>query len=26
MLTDYPTLSQQVWRANKSQPDVAAER
>jgi glycerophosphoryl diester phosphodiesterase len=26
MLTDYPTLSQQVWRANKSEPDVTAER
>ena len=26
MLTDYPTLSQQVWRANKSEPDVTAKR
>jgi glycerophosphoryl diester phosphodiesterase len=26
MLTDYPTLSQQVWRANKSQPDETAEK
>ena len=26
MLTDYPTLSQQVWRANKSQPNEKAEK
>jgi glycerophosphoryl diester phosphodiesterase len=26
MLTDYPTLSQQVWRANKSQPNETAEK
>ena len=26
MLTDYPTLSQQVWRANKSQPDETTEK